>query len=145
MFSKTCKYGIKSVLFIARASANGSRVKVGDIVKNAGVPKAFTGKILGELARNAIVESYTGPSGGFEMRADALKKVKVADIVRVIDGDNLYKSCVLGLDKCNAMKPCAMHRKMAGIREQLRKVLESTSVYELTNDKKTEKFLLESL
>ncbi len=145
MFSKTCKYGIKSVLFIARASANGSRVKVGDIVKNAGVPKAFTGKILGELARNAIVESYTGPSGGFEMRADALKKVKVADIVRVIDGDNLYKSCVLGLDKCNAMKPCAMHRKMAGIREQLRKVLESTSVYELANDEKAEKFLLESL
>lgn len=145
MFSKTCKYGIKAVLYIAAASLKGTRVKVGDIVKDAGVPKAFTGKILGELARSGIVNSFTGPNGGFEMDAEKIRSVRVSNIVTILDGDDVYKTCVLGLEECNEDRPCAMHHKMVGVKQQLRKVLENTSIYELVKDAKAGNSFLNSL
>ena len=49
MFSKTCEYGIKAVLYIASQSLENKRVKIGDIVQNIDSPEAFTSKILGVL------------------------------------------------------------------------------------------------
>ena len=61
MYSKTCEYGIKAVLYIASQSLKSKRVKIGDIVQNIDSPEAFTGKILGVLSKNDIVSSHSGP------------------------------------------------------------------------------------
>ena len=81
MFSKACEYGIRAVLYIASQSMQERRVKIGDIVQNTGSPEAFTGKILGLLSRNKLVDSYTGPNGGFEINRDKLKLITIAQIV----------------------------------------------------------------
>lgn len=78
MFSKTCEYGIKAVLYIAMQSIREVRVKMGDMVENIGSPEAFTGKILSLLTKNGIVDSYTGPNGGFEMKQENLHLISIA-------------------------------------------------------------------
>ncbi|MDD3788426.1 MAG: Rrf2 family transcriptional regulator [Petrimonas sp.] len=131
MFSKTCEYGIKAVLYIAVRSLKNERVKIGDIVEHIGSPEAFTGKILGVLSKNNIVASYTGPNGGFEIDRDRLNTISLADIVSAIDGDALFDGCALGLDECDDQHPCPMHESFSLMRNQLRDMLRKTTVYEL--------------
>ena len=46
MFSKTCEYGLRAVLFIAQESANGHKVSMSTISQEINSPQAFTAKIL---------------------------------------------------------------------------------------------------
>jgi Rrf2 family protein len=131
MFSKACEYGIKAVLYIASQSLKGMRVKIGDIVKNIDSPEAFTGKILGVLSKNGIVDSYTGPNGGFEIKREKLHRITIAEVVRAIDGEVFFEGCALGLSECDESHPCPMHHSIANIRTNMRNVLQNTTVYEL--------------
>lgn len=142
MFSKACEYGIKAVLFIAMQSLREARVKMGDIVENIGSPEAFTGKILSFLTKNGIVDSYTGPNGGFEMKIDKLHTVSIADIVKAIDGDTFLNGCVLGLPRCDAEHPCPMHHAVEHIRSTMRTTLRETTVYELATGLKNKESML---
>ncbi|HRP89907.1 MAG TPA: Rrf2 family transcriptional regulator [Edaphocola sp.] len=131
MFSKACEYAIKAMVYIATQSLENNRVKVGDIANNSANPEAFTAKIMGELKRAHLVDSFTGPNGGFEIDIQKMKQIKVSEIVFAIDGDNVYKGCALGLEACNPDEPCPLHEKFASIRENLKQMLETTSIYEL--------------
>ena len=142
MFSKACEYGIKAVIYIAMQSLRSVRVKMGDIVDNIGSPEAFTGKILSLLTKNGIVDSYTGPNGGFEMKQEKLHLISVADIVKAIDGDEFFSGCVLGLDSCEKEHPCPMHHAVDKIRTNMRTVLHETTVLELANGLKNKESML---
>lgn len=134
MFSKACQYGIKASVYVALQSSQGKRVSLKDIAKNIDTPEAFTAKILHQLAKRNILNSLKGPTGGFDIEPVKAKNVKLSDIVSALDGDNIYKGCALGFDTCDETKPCPMHHKFVGIRNDLRHMLENTSLHELAYD-----------
>lgn len=131
MFSRACEYGIKAILYIATQSLQGRRAKMPDIVANAGSPEAFTGKILGNLAKHGIVQSHTGPYGGFQMDRKKMKSTKLSEIVFAIDGDGLFNGCGLGLSECSNAFPCPMHAGFVKVRAELKEMLEATTVFDL--------------
>ncbi|MBK7653392.1 MAG: Rrf2 family transcriptional regulator [Flammeovirgaceae bacterium] len=133
MFSKSCEYGIKATAFIAVEAEKNNRVSLKAIAKAIDSPVAFTAKILQQLARTGIINSVQGAGGGFEIEKARLTKIKLSQIVAAIDGDNVYKGCGLGLNACNSKKPCPVHGKFMIIREELRVMLESTTVQDLTH------------
>lgn len=142
MFSKACEYGIKAMLYIAFQSQKGKRVKTGEIAEKIGTPEAFTAKILGELVKGGLVESLKGPYGGFYLDPTKQEQVKLSEIVSAIDGETIYKGCALGLATCNAAEPCPMHDKFIAIRSELKSMLESTSLKELSEGLKSGKTIL---
>ena len=142
MFSKACEYGIKAMIYVATQSLKGERVKIGDIVEKVGSPEAFTAKILGDLAKNGLIESLKGPYGGFYIRPDQMESTRIIQIVSAIDGDSIFKGCGLGLSECNAQKPCPMHAKFVKIRSELKNALESTTLLELANGIKSGQTIL---
>ncbi len=131
MFSKACEYGIKASTYIALQSLQDRRVSLNEIAKEIGSPTAFTAKILHQLAKNHILDSTKGPAGGFQIPEARIDTIKLSDIVFAIDGDSIYESCGLGLDKCNANKPCPVHNKFVVIRDELKQMLQNTSLFEL--------------
>ncbi|MCZ2101236.1 MAG: Rrf2 family transcriptional regulator [Chitinophagales bacterium] len=142
MFSKACEYGIKAITYIAKESLKGNRVKTGDIAANTDSPEAFTAKILGLLTKYDIVSSQTGPNGGFEIGKDRMKEIKISEIVNAIDGDAIYNGCALGFSECNSEKPCPMHHKFVKVRGDIKKMLTTTTVYDLAYGLKTGKSVL---
>ncbi|RPD99603.1 Rrf2 family transcriptional regulator [Aureibaculum marinum] len=134
MFSKACEYGIKASTYIALQSLQDKRVSLKEIAEEINSPVAFTAKILHQLAKNNILDSVKGPSGGFQIDKATIKKIKLSNIVYAIDGDSIYLGCGLGLDKCNAKEPCPLHNKFVVIRNKLKQMLEETSLFELTTD-----------
>jgi Rrf2 family protein len=132
MFSKTCEYGIKSSIYVALKSLEGRRVSLKEIAGEIDSPVAFTAKILQLLSKNGIIDSVKGAHGGFEISKARIDSIKLSEIVKAIDGDRLYSGCGLGLKECNALKPCPVHDKFVEIRNDLRLMLENTSLFELT-------------
>lgn len=131
MFSKACEYGIRAIIYIATESLENRRVKIGDVAENTGSPEAFTAKVLGLLTKYGIVNSLKGPYGGFEVGMNRMKEIRLSDIVFAIDGDSIYRGCALGLSECNAAEPCPMHEKFVKVRSDLRRMLETTTIYDL--------------
>ena len=142
MFSKACEYGIRASIFVASQSMKGNRVGLRDIAKEINSPEAFTAKIMQILSRNAIIHSAKGVGGGFEIPKELLNSIKLSQVVNAIDGDSIYKGCGLGLHLCSEVHPCPVHHKFKAIREELRLMLEDTSLLELaTGVKSGETFL----
>jgi len=132
MFSKACEYGIRAAIYIALRSIEGQRSSLKDIAIQISSPEAFTAKILQQLVRSGIIQSAKGPAGGFEIPAERMEAIRLSHIVAAIDGDSIYKGCGLGLKECSEKKPCPMHHQFKEVREGLRKMLENTSIYELS-------------
>ncbi|SRX55127.1 Rrf2 family transcriptional regulator [Aequorivita sp. CIP111184] len=133
MFSKACQYGIKASVYIASQSSMGNRVSLKEIASSIKSPEAFTAKILHQLAKQNILTSLKGPTGGFEIPKGRAEKINLSNIVAAIDGDSIYNGCALGFDRCDSQKPCPMHNKFVDIRDNLKIMLENTSLYELAN------------
>ncbi len=134
MFSKACEYGIKATIFINQNATLGVRVNLKTIAVAINSPEAFTAKILQLLAKNQIINSEKGATGGFTIPQESLGKLKLADIVNAIDGDKIYKGCGLGMETCNDLAPCPMHDKFKIVRDSLREMLENTTVSELASN-----------
>jgi Rrf2 family protein len=127
MFSKACEYAIRAMIFIAKKSEEGSTTGIIEIAKSINAPQHFIAKILQELRRQGLVQSNKGPNGGFFID-DPNGKITLTDVVRAIDGDQIFTGCVLGLEKCNAKKPCPLHDEFMLIRQNLYETLQSYSV-----------------
>jgi Rrf2 family protein len=128
MFSKTCEYGMRAMLYIAKCSADGYMVGVEEIAAETNTPKHFVSKILQTLARENLVASAKGPKGGFYMLP---KKVTMADIVIALEGKSFFTGCAMGLARCSEKNPCPMHHHFTIIRDELTRALEENTLSDI--------------
>lgn len=134
MFSKACQYGIKAMIFIGQESAKGNKVGVNEIADAIDSPKAFTSKVLQTLTKHSVLTSIKGPYGGFLISEKAASTTSLSEIVKILDGDQVYTACLLGLDKCNPDNPCPMHERFVEVKDKLKEKLESTTIEILINE-----------
>ena len=127
MFSKSCEYAIKAMICVSQKSKDGRRVGVAEIAESIDAPRHFIAKILQELSRKNLVRSVKGLNGGFYLEKTDLN-ISIADIVKAIDGDRIYKECVLGLKACSHQNPCPMHDEYAVIKKKLINMLEHNTI-----------------
>lgn len=137
MFSKTCEYAIRAMIYIAQQSRNGERVGIRKIAQGIDSPEHFIAKILQELSRKKMVQSMKGPNGGFFLDKSALQ-ISLADIVRMVDGDHLFSGCGLGLKQCSENNPCPIHFQFKKVRKEMQTMLEQSTLGEFIDqlDKK---------
>lgn len=137
MFSKSCEYGIRAAIYIAQQTLHQLRASLKDIAREIDSPEAFTAKILQQLVKDGIVSSVKGPSGGFEMNRDRIDQINLYQIVCAIDGDQIVHGCALGLKECNPQYPCPVHHQFKVIRDQLKVMLETSTIIELASEIKS--------
>ena len=133
MFSKTCEYAIRAMIFIAQKSGEGERVGIKDIAKGIEAPEHFIAKILQELGRNNLVLSVKGPNGGFYHDGESAQS-SLADIVKTIDGDKIFSGCGLGLKQCSESHPCPIHHEFKKVRGSIQRMLEKARISTLTRE-----------
>jgi len=100
-------------------------VTVGQLVKKLGVPRPFMRKILQQLNKEGILESYKGQGGGFKLKISP-KKIYMVEIMRVFQGPVGLNGCFLKKDVCPNKGKCVLRRKIRSIEEgvlgQLREI-----------------------
>lgn len=141
MFSKTCEYGIRAVIYICANGTLDNKTGIADISSNIEAPMHFTAKILQPLVHHHLISSKKGLNGGFYMDADQKQRLLI-EVVRAIDGDSLFSGCGLGLKTCSDVEPCPFHEKYKVMRTSLRNMMEETTINEMaTNLKNGRRFL----
>jgi Rrf2 family transcriptional regulator, iron-sulfur cluster assembly transcription factor len=129
LFSKSCMYGVRASVKLARKSEDGF-VTIRELSSELGISFYFLTKILQQLTRAEILESYKGPNGGVKLAKPAAS-ISFLDIVDAIDGNCSLQQCALGLPGCGVMKPCPLHEQWAVLRDQMLVMLKSMTLQEL--------------
>lgn len=130
MFSKTCEYAIRAMIYIAGISKRGAKVSIKEIAREIDAPEHFIAKILQDLCRNGLLLSFKGPTGGFYLDKNLLQR-SLAEIVKAVDGDKLFSGCALGLHFCSETQPCPLHNQFKKVRKDIYEMLQNAKVGEL--------------
>ncbi len=135
MFSRSCEYALQSVLFIALNSKDGQAVGLKEIAASQNIPLHFLSKILQTLVKNKVLISTKGPSGGFALNKSP-KQLKLTKIVEIIDGLDIFDRCCIGLKKCSDKSPCPIHFDYKIVKNKVKDVLNTKTVFQLCEDVK---------
>ncbi len=129
IFSKKCELAIQAVLFLSTKSEKKIYNSL-DVSKELKVPKEFVSKMLQTLTESGIVGSKKGKNGGFYLARDP-KDIKIIEIVEIIDGLEVFTTCVLGFPNCSDEHPCPVHEKWGSIRDETYHMLSEESLEQL--------------
>lgn len=127
MLSKSSKYAIKAVIYLAVNSSQEHKVLVRDMYQEVNVSETYLAKLMQMLARQKIISSSKGRGGGFYLTEDNMDKT-LLDIVRAIDGLDGLTSCVLGINACDVTNPCVLHDLVGSSKSDFYRVLDRTSL-----------------
>ncbi len=130
MLSLTCKTAIKAVIYLASKEDPGDKAGMKEIANHIHASEHTVGKILQTLARQRLINSAKGPSGGFFI-SKAQKDQPIINIIESIEGDQVFKGCGLGLSKCSASHPCPIHDEYKVARDLIEKLFREKKVKDL--------------
>lgn len=139
MLSNTCKYGLRAIVYIAGNSNDGNKIGIRKISEDLDLPMPFLAKILQSLAKKKILFSSKGPNGGFSLARPA-REIYLLEVVKAIDGEDVFSRCVLHNDNCSSIDKekatCALHGDYVKQRKRIEKLFQTKSVYSLVNTAK---------
>ncbi len=134
MLSNSCRYGIRAIIYIASKQQGSNKTGIKQIAKDLDLPTPFLAKILQQLAKQKILKSLKGPHGGFSLLRDQ-KKITLLDIVKTIDGEEIFTNCIVHSRACTCVDkdkdPCPLHDDYAKVRSELIGLFSHTTVYDL--------------
>lgn len=133
MLSKSSKYALKALVFIALNSSEEKKLLVKEIANKTNVPRPFLSKILQELASKDILSSIKGPGGGF-FTTQKQQNGNVLDIIVETEGMDKLQHCVLNFENCDSQNPCPLHNYIAPAKDALRHSLKNITLDDLRND-----------
>ncbi len=133
MLSNTSKYAIRAVIYLALYASPEKKAGIREISSKLGIPTPFLGKILQMLAKHQLLISTKGPHGGFCLRRPAMD-ITLMEIVEIIDGTELFDTCVIRTELCNSDAPCSLHEKISGLRSQMKGVFLTETLEDLAGE-----------
>ncbi len=138
MLSNTSKYAIRAMIYLAIHSEDNAKTGIRKIAGELSIPAPFLAKILQVLTRHKLLNSSKGPNGGFYLARDA-SKITLYEIVKVMDGSDVFERCLISLRSCNEQNiPCPVHHKYEGLRNEIRQLFQLQDLGSLATDIKTQ-------
>lgn len=123
-------YAVRVLLALARQS-EGARVCSSEIQQQMLIPPALMPRIVAQLARNGLLNTFPGREGGLMLPRPA-SEITLRDVVEAFEGPILLSEClqVKGKDDCPFQFNCPVRSKwgrvqVAMLREMAAITLES--------------------
>jgi Rrf2 family protein len=135
--SNTCKYAIRATIYLALNEGETEKIGIKRISEDLDIPTPFLGKILQTLVRHKILSSTKGPHGGFALAEDPYQ-ISLLDIIKIIDGLDMFNECLIGLPTCKDndpdFVPCPVNKKFRPISKQLYELFENETIGNLKKE-----------
>jgi Rrf2 family protein len=129
VFSKTAEYALRAVAVIARVQ-NERPVLAKEIAGQAGIPKKYLSKVLGDLVHSGVLSSTRGIGGGFRLRRRA-ETLRLIEVIRPFEDVLAPRRCPFGNARCSDDAPCSMHAQWKPVTQAFRHFLEKTTVADI--------------
>lgn len=130
LLSKRCLYGLRAVLYLVIQPEESGYISIKVIAEALGVPFHFLTKVLQDLTRAGMLVSSRGVAGGVKLAKPA-GNLDVLQVIESLEGDAVFRGCILGLERCGGKNPCAIHDQWAALRHQMIKMFSSETLEEI--------------
>ena len=122
-------YAIRVMLALAKQPF-GSRLSTQQIQTTMLVPRAFSARIIAELAKAKLIDTFPGPTGGVQL-ARSSDKINLRNIWEAIDGRLLISDCLENPEECPLNEGCPVNARWRKIQSFLVDELEFTTLNNL--------------
>ncbi|MEW5892197.1 MAG: Rrf2 family transcriptional regulator [Pseudomonadota bacterium] len=143
VLSRTSQYAVQALIYIA-TQPPGEPVLNRDIADRLNVPSAYLAKILQNLCKQGLLDSFRGRLGGFCLR-EGMHKTSLMQVLTLTEGPAFSKNCILGLKECSDATACPMHFKWVPVKKKILAMLEDMTLEELAKAVQTGKYRLADL
>lgn len=143
ILSRTSQYAIQALIYIA-TQPRGEPVLNREIAAHLGVPSAYLAKIMQNLCKGNLLNSFRGRLGGFCLREGA-EKTDLMQVLALTEGQGFTEDCVLGLKVCSDETACPMHARWKPIKEKIVHMLHEQTLENLALAVQTGKYRITDL
>lgn len=135
MLSKKTQYAFQALMYLAQQGPDDP-VLIAEIAQKKQIPLKFLENILLELKNAGILDSKKGKGGGYFFREQP-KKVKLAAVMRLLDGPIALLPCVSlnFYERCKNCDEnhCGLNTVMVQVRDTTLKILEKKTVADIAS------------
>ena len=132
--SKRADYALLALshLAVMQAGEPERLVNTKEMAEQYEIPGELLAKILQTLAKNGIVASHPGPTGGYRLsRAPAA--ISVAEVITVLDGPLALLQCSNGHgDTCKQFSRCTIRDPLAEIERRVKNLLQDITLADIS-------------
>ena len=143
VLSRTSQYAVQALIYIA-TQPPGEPVLNRDIAERLNVPAAYLAKILQNLCKQGVLDSFRGRLGGFRLR-EGMHRTPLMQVLLLTEGPEFTQSCILGLKVCSDATACPMHFKWIPVKKKIISLLNEMNLEELAKAVLTGKYRLSDL
>ncbi len=126
--TRETQYALRGLCALARR-APGATVPLVDLAGAERLPASFLAKIFQKLTRHGLLRSSRGAGQGYTLSVPP-ESIALLEIVIAVQGPDYLERCVFWGDRCGE-EFCLLHERWLGIREQVRSLLEETTLADL--------------
>ncbi len=126
--SKTSEYALRILTYMARDSKKIYSAR--GLVEDLRISDKYLRRLMTSLSKSGIIRSVSGRDGGYIINKE-LDKIKLMDIIDVVEGADKYTGCVLGFKSCSDENPCIIHDSWVKVRSQLTETFEEKTLANL--------------
>lgn len=127
LIKKETEYAAFGLLELSKHGDGFTDVRL--IAKKKKIPAELLSKIFQRLNRAKLIESRTGPSGGFRLKKP-LKHINLLNVMEVVQQKNILK-CYAGEAQYCKSTHCPFKKVTRGIEEHLDKYLSKITLHDL--------------
>lgn len=128
--SKLTDYAVVILADMA-CTHDGPCMAASSLSARTSLPEPTVSKILKILSRAGLIQSVRGASGGYRMVRPA-SKVKMIDVIEVMEGPIALTACVDGgHDMCAIQSCCRLRGRWAPVNAAVRSALEAVSLADM--------------
>lgn len=133
LLSNTCIYGLRASVLLA-SKKREDFVTIRELSDELQISFHFLTKVLQQLTKSELLESYKGPNGGVKLARPA-GKISFMDVVISIDGEYIVTECALGLPGCGVLKPCPLHDQWSVLKENILTMMSEITLEEMASNR----------
>jgi Rrf2 family protein len=135
VLSKSSGYALRGILYMAAVQEEKKHIQLQEIAEQLEAPRHFLGKVMKRLSKQGIIDSTKGHAGGYMLNESTLS-TPLMTVITLIEGEDLFNTCVIGFKKCNEKKPCPLHNQVLVWKNQMIKMFSETKIGDLLKDDK---------
>ena len=100
-----------------------------EIARTYNIPSELLAKVLQRLVRRGLLQSHSGPTGGYTL-ARMPESISVIEVIEALEGPITMTPCEVD-DDCEQFRLCSIRDPLRGIKEKVIQVLMETTIHEL--------------
>ena len=127
-------YAVRVVLALAKRGQD-SRLSSAEIQQEMLIPQALMGRIVAQLARAGLINTFPGRDGGLMLPRPA-SQITLKDIVEAFEGPILLSEClqVKGEDDCPFQSNCPVRPKWGRVQVAMLREMASITFEDLAQE-----------